>query len=655
VVVIGHALWQQRFGGDPGLVGRTITLEGASYAVIGIMPERFEFPDGIHLWVPMVLGPQDLTDNQRGAHYIRAVGRLKAGVTPERAEEDLNRIEQRLAGLFPEKIAGYLVHVEPVLDTFVGGVRRPLLVLMGAVLFVLLIACANVSNLLLARATTRVGEIAVRSALGAGRRRIVAQLLAESLVLAAAGGAAGLVLSVWAVRALSSLAPADLPRGVGFSLNPSVLAFAVVTALLTGIIFGVVPAIVASRADVAGLLKDLRRGSGSPGRGRTIRNVLVGAEVALSLILLTGAGLAMRSFDRLMRVPPGFDPSHVLTFTIRLPEARYSTFASDERFFRDLNDRLRHPGITSSGAIFLPPLGAGGFGGSFTIVGRPKDSDEGNAQVRPVTSGYLETLRIPLLTGRRIASSDRADGPGVAVVSETAARRYWPEGAVGHQIRIHVSMGVPEKTRDIVGVVADVRSTALDQPFVPMIYVPASQYVSDEMTFMVRTTGDPLAALPIVTTELAGIDRQVAMSRVQTMDDVVADSLAAPRFRTRILGIFGGVALLLAAIGLYGVVAFSVTQRSPELGLRMALGAHRRDVLALVLRQGLVPVGLGIGSGLIGAAVVTNVMRSLLYEVNALDPLTFAVVAISLLAVSAVACYVPARRAMAVDPVNTLR
>jgi putative ABC transport system permease protein len=392
VVALSHALWQRRFGADPGLVGRSITLEGEPYAVVGIMPERFDFPAAIQLWVPLVLRPSNLSANQRGAHYINAVGRLKDGVTAEQAQADLDRIEQGVARQYPDKLEGYSVHVEPYLDMMVGDVRRPLLVLMGAVMFVLLIACANVSNLLLARATTRTGEIAVRSALGAGRRRILAQLLAESLVLAVAGGAAGLLLTVWAVRVLTTLAPEDLPRGAAFSLNPAVLTFAVVVSLLTGIVFGLVPAIVASRSDVAGLLKDLRRGSGSAGRGRTIRNVLVGAEVALSLILLAGAGLAMRSFDRLLRVDPGFDPSHVLTFTIRLPEARYSTVASDETFFREFNARLPRAGITSSGAIFLAPLSPDGFGGSFTIVGRPSGQDEGNAQVRPVTRGYFETL-----------------------------------------------------------------------------------------------------------------------------------------------------------------------------------------------------------------------------------------------------------------------
>ena len=656
LVVLSHALWQRRFGSDPGLVGRSVTLEGEPYAVVGIMPERFEFPESAQVWVPLVFGPRDLGANQRGAHYIRVVGRLKAGVMAAQAQSDLGGIEQRIAAQYPDKLGGYSVHVQPLLDSIVGTVRRPLLVLLGAVGFVLLIACVNVSNLLLARATTRTGEIAVRSALGAPRARIVSQLLAESLVLATAGGVAGLMLAFWAIHALAVIAPTDLPRGAEFSIDPPLLAFVVVVSLATGVLFGMVPALVSSRPDVAGFLKDARRGSGTSTRSGALRNALIAAEVALSLILLAGAGLSMRSFDRLSRVHAGFDPSNVLTFSVRLPEARYSTVAAAEQFFRDYTSRLRQPGVQSAGAIFLLPLSRGGFGGTFTILGKSADADEGNAQVRPVTPGYFEALRIPSVAGRRVTDADRAGGPGVACVSETAARRYWPgENPVGQRIRIHVSMGVREETREIVGVIADVRTRALDLAPVPVIYVPASQYVSDEMTFVIRTNADPLQALPIAKTQLAAIDPEVALSRVQTMDDVVAASLAQPKFRTRILGIFATVALALAAVGLYGVVAFSVNQRRAELGLRMALGAHRNDVLRLVLRQGLLPVAVGIIAGLLGAAALTRVMRTLLYEVSAQDPLTFAGVVATLLSVAALACYLPARRAMSVDPVVALR
>ncbi len=655
VAILGHGLWQRRFGSDPRLVGRSVMLEGEPYTIVGVMPDGFAFPEVSQLWTPLALGPRDLSPNQRGAHYIRAVGRLKPGVTREQAESDLDAIERRIAKQYPDKVGEYSVRVQSFLDSLVGSVRRPLLVLLGAVAFVLLIACVNVANLLLSRATTRTSEIAVRSALGAGRARIVAQLLSESMLLALAGGAAGLLLATWGIKVLAVAAPSDLPRGTPPSLDPAVLAFVIGLSMASGLLFGVVPALVTSRPDIVGFLKQTRRGGGSSS-GHSLRNTLVVAEVALSLVLLAGAGLAMRSFDRLSKVPGGFDSSHVLTFNVRLPEARYATLAATERFFRELNGRLRQPGVQSAGAIFLPPLSVNGFGGTFTMIGKPQEHNEGRAQVRPVTPGYVETLRIPLLAGRRITDADGSGRPGVACISESAARRFWPgENPVGKRIHIHVSIGVPDPEREIVGVIGDVHTRALDVAPEPMIYVPASQYVSDEMTFVVRTDGDPRQALPIVRTQLAGLDPEVAINDISTMDDVVAASTAQAKFRTRILMVFAAVALLLAAVGLYGVVAFSVNQRRAELGLRMALGAHRGDVLRLVLRQGLLPVALGIAAGLAGAAALTGVMTTLLYEVSPQDPLTFAAVAVTLLSVAAVACYVPARRAMAVDPALTLR
>ncbi len=653
--IVSHGLWARRFGSDLGLIGRAITIEGEAYSVIGIMPSGFGFPERTDVWAPLVLQPSDVSPNQRGAHYMRAVGRLKAGVTPAQAQADLDSIEQRLAAQYPDKLEGYSVRVQPLLDSMVGSVRRPLFVLLGAVVFVLLIACVNVSNLLLARATTRTGEIAVRSALGAARARIVRQLLAESVVLSLASGAAGLALAVWGVRLLVLVAPEDLPRAAEFTINPIVLGFAIAVSLVTGIAFGLVPALASSRADLASFLKDMRRDTSTAGRGR-IRNVLVAAEVSLALLLLAGAGLTMRSFDRLSRVDPGFDPRNVLAFTIRLPEARYPTVAAAERFFRELTALLHQPGILSAGGIFQPPLSYGGFGGTFYRLDVPEGQRECNAQVRPVTANYLETLRIPLLAGRRVTDQDRAGGPGVAVISDAAARTYWPgENPLGKRIRIAVSLGVREEPRTVVGVVADVRTRSLELEPVPLIYVPASQYVADEMTIFARTPGTPMTALPIVKTTLASIDRAVAISRVRTMEEVVAASVAQPRFRMMLLGTFAIVSLLLAAVGVYGMVAFSVNQRRSELGLRLALGAKPGDLLRLVLRQGITPVAIGLACGLAGAVAVTRVMRTLLFGVSALDPVTFLAVALMLLAVAVVACYLPARRAMTVDAVDTLR
>jgi putative ABC transport system permease protein len=655
VTVISHTLWQRRFGADPALIGRSVTIEGESYLVVGIMPAGLRFPDTTDLWVPLLMTPEDLLPNQRGAHYVNAIGRLNDGVTAAQAQADLDGIERRIAAQHPDKLEGYSMIVRPLLESMVDSVRRPLLVLLGAVAFVLLIACVNVSNLLLARATTRTGEIALRSALGAARGRIVRQLLAESLVLSVASGAAGLLLAVWGVRMLMLVAPEDLPRGADFGINPMALVFAIVVSLLTGIAFGLVPALASSRADLASFLKDMRRDSSTSGRGR-LRNVLVAAEVSLALVLLAGAGLAMRSFDRLTGVHPGFDPHNVLAFTIRVPEARYRTAAATEQFFRELTTRLQQPGILSAAGIFLPPLSSGGFGGTFYRLDVPNGQEEGNAQVRPVTANYFETLRIPLESGRRITSQDHAGGPGVAVISSATARAYWPnENPIGKRIRIAVSMGVREQPREVVGVVGDVRTRSLDLEPVPMIYVPETQYVSDEMTILARTAGDPLTALPIVKAQLAVLDGEVAISRVRTMEEVVARSVAQPRFRMTLLTVFAVVSLMLAAIGVYGMVAFSVNQRQTELGLRLALGAKPRDLLRLVLRQEIAPVAAGLVCGLAGAIAITPLMRTLLFGVSALDPMTFAAVASVLLAVAVFACYVPARRAMVVDAVNTLR
>jgi putative ABC transport system permease protein len=655
VTVISHALWQRRFGADAGVIGRSITIEGEPYRVVGIMPAGFQFRETTDAWVPLVLRPSDTSPNQRGAHYVNAIGRVKDGITAAQAQADLDGIERRLAAQYPDKLEGYSMIVRPLLESMVGSVRRPLLVLLGAVAFVLLIACVNVSNLLLARATTRTGEIAVRSALGAGRSRIVRQLLAESLVLSAASGAGGLLLAMWGVRLLALVAPEDLPRGASFAINPLVLVFAIAVSLVTGLAFGLVPALVSSRTDLGSFLKDMRRDTSTGGRGH-VRNVLVAAEVSLALVLLAGAGLTMRSFDRLARVDPGFDPHNVLAFTIRVPEARYTTLAATEQFFRDLTARLRQPGIVSAAGIFLPPLSHSGFGGTFYRLDTPGGEQEANAQVRPVTANYFETLRIPLLSGRRITSQDRAGGPGVAVISEAAARAYWPnENPLGKRIRIGVSMGVLEQPREVVGVIGDVRTRSLELEPVPVIYVPETQYVSDEMTIVARTAGDPLAALPIVKAQLALLDREVAISRVRTMESVVAQSVAQPRFRTTLLAAFASVSLMLAAIGVYGMVAFSVNQRRTELGLRLALGAKPHDLLRLVLWQGIMPVAIGLACGLAAAVAVTRVMQTLLFGVSALDSVTFGAVASMLLVVAMGACYVPARQAMTIDAVSTLR
>ena len=656
VAILGHDLWQRVFGGDPGIVSQQIALEGEPYEVVGIMPRGYDFPDESDAWIPLQLSESAFSDNQRGAHYLGGVGRLRPGVTPEQVGADLDRIEQQLARRFPSKVQGYTVAAVPLLTSLVERVQRPLMVLFGAVAFVLLIACVNVSNLLLARATTRTGEIAVRSALGAGRGRLIRQMLAESVVLSLAGGAAGLLLASWGVRALMAVAPADLPRASGVRIDAVILAFSAGLSILAGIVFGTVPALIASRPDLTVFLRDAGRDGQAGSARRRLRGALVTAQVALALVLLAGAGLAIRSFQRLTQVDPGFRTANVLTFDISLPAATYPTIASQAQFFRDYTERIqRMPGVAAAGAVMFPPVTRAGFGGSFTIYGRPADADEGNAQVRSATPGYMEALSIPLKAGRFFNDQDTEGASRVAIVSESAARRYWPgENPVGRQIRVHVNE--PSKQpRDIVGVVGDVRTRGMDADPVPVIYTPHTQYGPESMTMIVRATGESTALMPGLKRALAAQAPGVAIGRVRSMDDLVSLSVAQPRFRTLLLAIFAGVSLALAAVGLYGVVAFSVSQRRAELGLRIALGADPRRVLRLVLREGMTPVVIGIFAGLGGAVLVARVMKSLLFGVDPFDPLTFAAVSIALAAVGLAACYVPARRATLVDPASTLR
>ena len=656
VALLGYGLWQRLFGGDRRAVSREVTLEGEPYEIVGVMPRGYDFPDNSELWIPLRLDESDLRPNQRGAHYLSAVGRLRPGVTAEQADADLGRIEQQIATQFPDKVGGYTAGAAPLLASMVGSVERPLWILAGAVALVLLIACVNVSNLLLARATTRTGEIAVRAALGAGRARLVGQLLAESVVLSLAGGLAGLLLASWGVRALMAVAPPDLPRADAVHIDGVVLTFSIVLSIIAGIVFGTAPALVASRPDLSVFLRDVRRDGGAVGSRRRLLGLLITAQVALALVLLAGAGLAIRSFERLIHVDPGFRTSNVLTFQLSLPEATYPSMALQTQFFRDYVERVQHlPGVLAAGAIVFPPVTRSGFGGSFTILGHPEGADEGNAQVRSITPGYLEALSIPLHAGRAFTAQDTAAGARVAMISESAARRFWPgENPVGRQLRVHVNESI-KAPREIVGIVGDVRTRGMEIGPVPVIYVPHTQYGPESMTVMVRSAGDPLAQLPQLKAALTAMAPGVALGKPRTMDALVSANVAQPRFRTLLLSIFALLSLALASVGLYGVVSFSVNQRRPELGLRIALGADPRDVLRLVLRQGMQPVVAGILCGLAGAALLAGVMKSLLFGVDPLDPLTFAAVASMLTLVALAACYLPARRAMRVDPAGTLR
>jgi putative ABC transport system permease protein len=654
LAVLTDGLWRAQFGADPGVIGRTVSLDAVPHEIVGVMPPGFGFPADAQVLVPLVFSPRQLEDQQRGAHYLDAIGRLAPGATVAQASDDLGAIEAALAKQF-KPVEGYSVAVEPMLDSMTSGVRRPLVLLLGAVGFVLLIACVNVSNLLLARSTTRRAEIAVRTALGATRWQIVRQMLIESVMLSLLGGGAALMLAAWGVRGLSLLLPEDLPRGESIAIDGVVLAFSFAVSVVAGLVFGAVPAVYSSRLDLSSYLKDARRDGGTAGGRRRVRGVLVSVEIALALVLLAGAGLVLRSFGRLTAVNPGFDPSNLLAVTMTIPEARYPDFGARARFYREYVDALgAQPGVVAAGAVMLPPLSSSGFVGTFTIVGRPPV--DGVLQVRAATAGYLEALRVPLVRGRRLTPADREGTAPVAVITEAAARRFWPgEDPIGKRIRIHVGLGVREPQREIVGIVGDVSTKALDVAPAPAVYLPHGQYGAEFMTVFVRTAGDPAAEIPVVRAQLARLDPEVAVSRIQTGEALVAASVGQPRFRMRLLALFALVALLLAAVGVYGVMSFAVTQRRSELALRMALGAGRDRILRMVLVQGLVPVAIGIASGLVAAAGATRLLKGLLYETSSFDPLTFVVVALVLLGVGAAACYVPARRATSVDPLVSLR
>jgi putative ABC transport system permease protein len=466
----------------------------------------------------------------------------------------------------------------------------------------------------------------------------------------------GVVLAGWGVRLLASIVPEDLPRATNISVNVTVLTFSSIVTIAAGFIFGVVPAVYASTPDLSAFLKEARRDGGSVTGRRRFARAIVTVEVALALMLLAGAGLAIRSFDRLNRVDPGFDPSNVLAVNVALPDARYPDNAAMARFFRSFVDALAaQPGAVTAGAVMQPPLSPSGFGGTFTILGRADVNDQ-RMQVRPATHGYFEALRIPVRRGRLFTATDDGASAHVAILSEEAARRFWPgEDPVGKRIRIHVSINVREREREVVGVVGDVKIRSLQSPPAAVVYVPYAQYVADQMTVFVRTAGDPRAFAPGVRAELARIDRDVAPANVRPATDMVASSMAQLRFRTMMLGLFAGMALALAAIGLYGVMAYAVGQRRNELGLRMALGADAGDVIRLVLGDGLIPVAAGIAAGLLCAGALTRIMSTLAIGISPLDPLTFTAVPLLLACVACAACYIPARRATKVDPVTALR
>ncbi|MET0398767.1 MAG: ABC transporter permease [Longimicrobiaceae bacterium] len=657
VVVLGHGLWRRRFGGDPAAVGRTVTLDGEPRTVVGVMPAEFRFPSAeTELWVPVPLDPAPHAVGALwGMGGFQAVGRLAPGATPRQALAELGALARAMRAenplWTPPEPYRADAAVVPLRDAVVGEVRPTLLVLLAAVGFVLLIACANVANLLLARGLGRAREMALRSALGAGRGRLVRQLLTESLVLALAGGAAGLLLASWGLRWLVAALPADTPRLAEVALDGRVTALALGATLLTGVAAGLLPAWRVTRRELQG---PLREGAGAGGGRRRLSGVLVAAEIGLAMVLVVGAGLLIRSVRALVAVDPGFRTERVVSARIDPPESLYGDPARQRAFYAEVLGRVQAlPGVGAAGLTSQLPLGGEPSSWATAVEGVTLDP---NAlpmfDRRAVTPEYLRTLGVRLVRGRAFTAADREDAPPVALVDEAAARRFWPaEDPVGKRI------GHPwaNDWMTVVGVVAEVRSAGLAGEQNPAYYVPFAQKPGAGMTLVARTTSPPEALAGSLRAVVAGVDPRVPVSRVRAMDEWVAQSVARPRLTAVLLGAFAGLALLLGAVGVYGVVAYTVGERTREIGLRIALGAGVGDVVGMVLRQGALLAAAGIGAGLLASLAATRALAGLLYGVTATDPLTFAVVPAILAAAALLATWLPARRASRVDPMSALR
>ncbi len=657
VVVLSNHLWERRFDADPSIVGKSVTLSGESFTVIGVMPRGLSFPilNNAEIW--RTIGPL-LAANpgcDRGCVTLRVIAKLKEGVSIEAARAEMNAITGQIAERYPEDNKGVGATLVPLHDQLVGDVRPAMLVLLGAVGLVLLIACANVANLLLARAAAREKEVAIRAALGASRARLIRQHLTESLVLALTGGAVGLLIAFWMVDLLVSFAPKGTPRLGEVSIDPTVLAFTFGIAVLTGVVFGLAPALMASRANFNSALKEGGRDSSATTRGASVRSALVVSEVALSLTLLIGAGLLIKSFVNLQRVDPGFNPNGVLRVDVTLPRTRYPERNQSAAFYKQLLDRVAAlPGVQSAGAVSNLPLSGGGTDSNFAVEGQPPAEPDHRpvGWYSSVTPGYFRALGIRLLSGREFTEADTADAPKAVVISETMARRYFPgDEPLGKRL----VFGGGKDLREIVGVISDVKFFGLSLDARPSMYFPQAQTPARGMSLVVRTQGDPLALASAIRGQVSALDRDLAVSSVMTMEQLVSTSLSEPRFTLLLLAAFASVAMLLSAIGVYGVVSYSVTQRSHEIGVRIALGAKARDVLKLVVGQGMSLVFGGVGLGLMAAFAISRLMESLLFGVSATDTTTFALTALLLAAVALGACVVPARRAAKVDPMESLR
>jgi len=662
VVVLSHSFWQEQFGANPDVVGHNVTMDGQNYLVAGVMPASFRFPDFAQVWTPM--GWTDKEQAVRGEHHSVVIARLKPDTDLKQAQAEMNTISSRLEQLYPADDKGWGALVVPLHQDLVSDVRPALLVLLGAVAFVIFIACANVANLALAKTFSRQKEIAIRTALGASSGRLLRQLLTESVALSMIGGILGLIVAQLGERVILSFLKDQLPASVDVGLDPAVLGFTAVISILTGIAAGALPALRLAKSNVNQALKQgLGRTDASTG-SHTTRRILVIAEVALSLLLLIGAGLMIRSFQSLQSVAPGFDPQGVLTMTAAISSAKFAEPVQQINFFEQVLQRVRAlPGVQAAGVVDDIPLDNGGSHQPIAIEGQPEVAmaDQPEVDVRLISAGYLQALHIPLLRGRDFDEQDVNGRTASILISESMARRFWPaQNAIGKRLTLTFS---PEKVREVVGIVGDVKLDGLDQSRPPTaLYVPLDQLSSSgpgfgsfPMSLVVRTATRPGSMVSAVTSAINQVDGTVPVRDIFTMDDVITKSLTQPRFQMLLLGVFASLALLLAAVGIYSVLSYSVKQRVPEIGVRLALGAGVTDVLRMVVVEGMKPTLLGLAIGIAAALAMGRIVAGLIFQVKPTDPATFILVAALLAGVALLACIVPAYRASKVDPVIALR
>ena len=666
VVLLSHALWQSRFGGDSSIVGKSILLQNKPFTVVGVMPPKFAFPfdaDPLDLWTTIAI--EKVSDNgdkpmveERGAHFLAAIARLKPGVSLAQANAESASISASLEKLYPDDNAHLSLNLQPEVDALVGDVRTSLLLLFGAVGFLLLIACANVANLLLARAASREREMAVRTALGAPRGRLVRQLLTESVLLSLTGGIAGLLLASWATGFLSNMSSLQIPRLAQARLDWAALLFMAAISVLTGIAFGLAPSIHSFGLQPFSTLKEGSRSVAGNKVQNRVRAFLVIGEVSLALVLLVGASLLAESLVHLWRTPPGFDANNVLTFDVNLPEARYGKPQQSIAFYENLLARMRSlPGVTQASGIFPLPLSDSRIRTSFEIEGQPvAKGEQPRTHIRAIGLNYFHTMRIPLIAGREFDAHDDMQAHPVVIINETFAKRFFPgESPVGKRLKPDVSISGTPPMREIVGVVGDVKHRNLWLPADPECYSPYEQLPFGTMTLVVRTAGDPMQLAPMMREQVKALDAELPVYHERTMDAYVSDSIAQRRFIGVVCSTFAAVGLLLSIVGLYGVMSYVVEQRTHEIGIRVAVGAERRDVLGLIVGHGLRLALLGVVLGTIGALALSRVIASELFEVTATDLRTYLGVTAALIGVSVAACYIPARRATRVDPIVALR